>query len=89
MNMHDEIAAVAYELYEARRFERGHALDDWLAGEMIVLSRHAGQDLEEPEEEEEEGAVAGAAPGVRTAMSAPAGPAEETEEAYYSNEEMS
>ncbi len=51
MNMHDEIAGVAYELYETRCCTEGHALDDWLEAEEIVLSRHAGQELEEPEEE--------------------------------------
>ncbi len=52
MNLHDEIAAVAYELYEARGCVPGRDLDDWLDAERIVLARHAGQEIEEPEEED-------------------------------------
>ncbi len=52
MNLHDEIAAVAYELYEARGCISGRDLDDWLDAERIVLIRHAGQEIEEPEEED-------------------------------------
>jgi len=52
MNLHDEIAGVAYELYEARSGIPGQDLDDWLDAERIVLARHAGQEIEEPEEEE-------------------------------------
>ncbi len=65
MNLHDEIAAVAYELYEARGCIHGRDLDDWLDAEQIVLARHAGQELEEPEEEDSsQGAAVGA--GERT-----------------------
>lgn len=49
MNLHDEITAVAQELYESRGRVNGHALDDWLNAEEIVLARHASQELEEPE----------------------------------------
>lgn len=62
MNLHDDIAAVAYELYEARGRIPGWDLDDWLDAERIVLARHAGQEIEEPEEEdgpEETAAAAG------------------------------
>jgi hypothetical protein len=52
MNLHDEIAEVAYELYEARGCISGRDLDDWLDAERIVLARHAGQEIEEPEEED-------------------------------------
>lgn len=52
MNLHDEIAAVAYELYEVRGYIPGRDLDDWLDAERIVLARHAGQEIEEPEEED-------------------------------------
>jgi hypothetical protein len=52
MNLHDEIAAVAYELFESRGCSYGCDLDDWLSAEKIVLGRHAGQEIEEPEEEE-------------------------------------
>ena len=51
MNLHDEIAAVAYELFETRGRIPFRDLDDWLDAELIVLARHAGQDIEEPEEE--------------------------------------
>lgn len=58
MNLHDEIAKVAYELYLRRGCVHGHDLDDWLEAERIVLSRHAGQEIEEPEVEvAEEGEV--------------------------------
>ena len=52
MNMHDEIATVAYELFKSRGFLPIRELDDWLDAERIVLARHAGQDIEEPEEED-------------------------------------
>jgi len=52
MNIHDEVAAVAYELFEARGRIPVRDIDDWLDAERIVLARHAGQDIEEPEEEE-------------------------------------
>ena len=50
MNLHEEIAKVAYELYETRGCIHGYDFDDWLEAERIVLGRHAGQELEEPEE---------------------------------------
>jgi hypothetical protein len=49
MNLHDEIAVVAYELYDTRGCIHGWDLDDWLAAERIVLGQHAGQEMEEPE----------------------------------------
>jgi hypothetical protein len=52
MDLHDEIAAVAYELCQSRGFIPLQDLDDWLDAERIVLTRHAGQELEEPEEED-------------------------------------
>ncbi|HUI46275.1 MAG TPA: DUF2934 domain-containing protein [Nitrospirota bacterium] len=51
MNLRDEIAAAAYELYETRGRIPGRDLDDWLEAERIVLARRAGQEIEEPEEE--------------------------------------
>ncbi len=51
MNLHDEIAAVAYELYVAGGCVPGRDLDNWLDAERLVLVKHAGQDIEEPEEE--------------------------------------
>lgn len=84
MNLHDEIAEMAYELYESAGRTHGHDLDDWLAAEKIVLAMHAGQDLEEPEEEGVSGELVGV--GAR-AKKIPAED-DETEEAYV-NEEMS
>jgi len=50
MNLYDEIAEVAYELFEAKGCVVGCDLDDWLNAERIVLSRHAAQEIEEPED---------------------------------------
>jgi hypothetical protein len=50
MNLHEEIAKVAYELFESRGCVHGWDLDDWLEAERIVLARHAGQEIEEPED---------------------------------------
>lgn len=50
MNLHEEIAEVAYELYSARGCVHGWDLDDWLEAERIVWARHAGQEIEEPED---------------------------------------
>ena len=52
MNLHDEIAVTAFELFEARNCVHGCDLEDWLNAERIVLGHHAGQENEEPEEEE-------------------------------------
>ncbi|GAB4409247.1 MAG: hypothetical protein OHK0032_04810 [Thermodesulfovibrionales bacterium] len=41
MNLHDEIAKVAYELYEKRGRVGGHDLDDWFEAERLVMARHA------------------------------------------------
>lgn len=49
MNLHEEIAKVAYELYLKRGCVHGHDLDDWLEAERIVLARQAGQEIEEPD----------------------------------------
>jgi hypothetical protein len=37
-----EIAEQAYYLAEARGFEPGHELEDWVAAERLVADRHAG-----------------------------------------------
>ena len=52
MNLHDEIATVAYELFKSRSGIPVRDFDDWLDAERIVFARHAGQDIEEPEEED-------------------------------------
>ncbi|WP_333655900.1 DUF2934 domain-containing protein [Dissulfurispira sp.] len=43
MNVHDEIAKVAYELYEKSGRMPGHDLEHWLEAEKIVMARHKGQ----------------------------------------------
>jgi hypothetical protein len=50
MNLHDEIAKMAHELYERSGRLMGRDFDNWLDAERIVLARHASQELEEPEE---------------------------------------
>ncbi len=40
--LQEEIAKVAYELYEKRGRSPGCHLDDWLEAERIVRARHAG-----------------------------------------------
>ena len=52
MNLQEEIAKVAHELYEKSGCINGRDVQNWLEAEKIVFSRHAGQDLEEPEGEE-------------------------------------
>ncbi len=50
MNLYDEIARVAYELWERCGRVSGRELDNWLEAERIVLARHASQEIEKPEE---------------------------------------
>jgi hypothetical protein len=38
--IHDEIARVAYKLYEKRGKAHGHELEDWLEAEKIVMEKH-------------------------------------------------
>ena len=38
-----EVAQVAYELYEQRGREDGHDLEDWLKAEAVVRQRHNGR----------------------------------------------
>ncbi len=52
MDLHDEIARVACEIYEKGGRIQGRELENWLEAECIVLSRHASQEIEEPEGEE-------------------------------------
>lgn len=69
MNLHEEISKVAYELYLKRGCVHGHDLDDWLEAERIVLARHAGQEIEEPETGEtleEEGIISESQPSTET-----------------------
>jgi hypothetical protein len=81
MNLHDEIAVIAYELFKSRGCIHGYDLDDWLNAERIILGRHSGQEMEEPEDEEtSEETATEKVPIERT-------DAGENEESY--NEEMS
>jgi hypothetical protein len=50
VNLYDEIARVAYELWERSGRVSGRELDNWLEAERIVLAMHASQEIEEPEE---------------------------------------
>jgi len=50
MNLHEEISKVAYKLFESRSCVHGYDLGDWISAERIVLSQHAGQEIEEPED---------------------------------------
>ncbi|BCB97130.1 hypothetical protein JZK55_20520 [Dissulfurispira thermophila] len=43
MNLHDEIAKVAHELYEKSGRVPGRDLDNWLEAEKIVMARYEGQ----------------------------------------------
>jgi hypothetical protein len=52
MNLQEEIARLAFELFERSGRTEGRNLENWLDAERIVLSRHASQDIEEPEGEE-------------------------------------
>ncbi len=52
MNLHEEIARMAYKLYEESGCSGGRDCENWLNAERIVLMRHASQDIEEPEGEE-------------------------------------
>ncbi len=38
---HDEIAQLAYSLYESRGQERGHELEDWLRAEQELVRHYA------------------------------------------------
>ena len=52
MNLHEEIAKMAYELYEKSGCIAGREHENWVNAEKIVLMMHASQDIEEPEGEE-------------------------------------
>ncbi|HXX58910.1 MAG TPA: DUF2934 domain-containing protein [Thermodesulfovibrionales bacterium] len=46
MNIYDEIAKVAHELFMKRGYAHGHDIEDWLAAERIVKARHASKSTE-------------------------------------------
>jgi hypothetical protein len=52
MNLKEEIARMAYELYDKSGGIGGRDYENWLEAERIVLIRRASQDIEEPEGEE-------------------------------------
>ncbi|RJQ13310.1 MAG: DUF2934 domain-containing protein [Nitrospiraceae bacterium] len=52
MDLHEEIAKVAHELYKKSGGIGGRDFENWIDAERIVLTRHASQDIEEPEGEE-------------------------------------
>ncbi len=90
MTMHDEIVAVATELHKVKRSRgRGYDRKDWRDAEEIVLVKHAGQDIEEPEEEEDESLFEGVGLGMRKETFAPRKASAEESEETYVNEEMS
>lgn len=47
MKLHDEVAKIAYEIYEESGRLEGRELDNWLEAERIVMARHTEQ--EKPE----------------------------------------
>lgn len=52
MNLYEEIAKIAYELYEKSGHIGGRDVENWVEAERIVLARHASEDIEEPEGED-------------------------------------
>lgn len=42
MDLHEEIAKLAYELYERSGRAEGRDKENWLEAEKIVMARHAG-----------------------------------------------
>jgi len=50
MNLYDEIARLAYELYEKSGCIPCREIENWLEAERMVLLGHASQEMEEPEE---------------------------------------
>ncbi len=86
--MHDEMVAVATELHRVKRSHgRRYDRNDWRDAEEIVLLKHAGQDIEEPEEEEDEHFFEGIALGMKKETFSPRKVS--AEEEVYVNEEMS
>lgn len=52
MDLHEEIAKMAHELYIKSGCMEGRDRENWLEAERLVLASHASQELEEPEGEE-------------------------------------
>ncbi len=44
MKLYDEIARIAYDLYEKTGRMDGRELDNWLEAERVVMSLHAEQE---------------------------------------------
>jgi hypothetical protein len=49
VKLYDEIAKIAYELYEKSGRAEGRELDNWLEAERIVMARHREQEKIEAE----------------------------------------
>lgn len=45
MDLYEEIARKAFELYKKKGCLEGRDIENWLDAERIVLSRHASQDI--------------------------------------------
>ncbi len=52
MDLQEEIARKAFELYKKKGCLECQDIENWLDAERMVLARHASQDMEEPEGEE-------------------------------------
>jgi hypothetical protein len=93
MNMHEEMVSVARRLHKVKGGRgRGYDRVDWLDAQELVLLKHAGQDIEEPEEEEDEHFFEGVSLSMKKETFAPrkviVKGTEDAEEVYV-NEEMS
>jgi hypothetical protein len=49
VNLYDEIAQMAYELFEKSGKVEGRDLSNWLEAERIVMARHRGEEKQEAE----------------------------------------
>ncbi|HUO78241.1 MAG TPA: DUF2934 domain-containing protein [Thermodesulfovibrionales bacterium] len=47
MNKHEEIEALARQLFEESGRAEGRDLDNWLEAERVVYSKHQGQETHE------------------------------------------
>jgi|SRR5208337_493753 len=52
MNLHDEIARIAHELYEKSGWIPGRDLENWIEAEKIVKSRLKGEQSRKKQSEE-------------------------------------
>ncbi|MEW6003546.1 MAG: DUF2934 domain-containing protein [Nitrospirota bacterium] len=54
MSLYDEIAKLAYEIYEKSGYIPNRDLENWLEAEKIVMARYAAQQKTHPEAVQEE-----------------------------------